>query len=208
MPLRITTVPTRMFFRTVLLALLIAAPAHATDRHALLDDANLLLLPRERSLPGLALIDQDGQPFHSAQLRDRWHLLFLGFTACPDVCPTTLSDLRRLLERLEPHVRDQILVVLVSVDPARDTPERLKSYLAYYRAGFKGLTGELSELSALSRALGLPFVPANQTSADYSVSHSANIALVGPDGTLRGHIRAPLKLDGLEQVLSELIQAQ
>ncbi len=196
-------------FRGFLFALLtMTSVAHALDRNALLDEANLLLLPRERAIPALQLVDQDGQAFDTRDLRGRWHLLFLGFTACPDVCPTTLSDLRRLLGRLQPEVRERVQVVLVSVDPARDTPERLKQYLAYYRSGFKGLTGELSELTKLSKALGLPFVPANQTDGDYSVSHSGNIALVAPDGSLRGHIRAPLKLDGLADALPELVKSQ
>ncbi len=196
-------------FRGFLFALLtMTSVAHALDRNALLDEANLLLLPRERAIPALQLVDQDGQAFDTRDLRGRWHLLFLGFTACPDVCPTTLSDLRRLLGRLQPEVRERVQVVLVSVDPARDTPERLKQYLAYYRSGFKGLTGELSELTKLSKALGLPFVPANETDGDYSVSHSGNIALVAPDGSLRGHIRAPLKLDGLADALPELVKSQ
>lgn len=196
-------------FRGFLFALLtMTSVAHALDRNALLDEANLLLLPRERAIPALQLVDQDGQAFDTRDLHGRWHLLFLGFTACPDVCPTTLSDLRRLLGRLQPEVRERVQVVLVSVDPARDTPERLKQYLAYYRSGFKGLTGELSELTKLSKALGLPFVPANETGGDYSVSHSGNIAFVAPDGSLRGHIRAPLKLDGLADALPELVKSQ
>lgn len=196
-------------FRGFLFALLtMTSVAHALDRNTLLDEANLLLLPRERAIPALQLVDQDGQAFDTRDLRGRWHLLFLGFTACPDVCPTTLSDLRRLLGRLQPEVRERVQVVLVSVDPARDTPERLKQYLAYYRSEFKGLTGELSELTKLSKALGLPFVPANETDGDYSVSHSGNIALVAPDGSLRGHIRAPLKLDGLVDALPELVKSQ
>lgn len=196
-------------FRGFLFVLLtMTSVAHALDRNALLDEANLLLLPRERAISALQLVDQNGQAFDTRDLRGRWHLLFLGFTACPDVCPTTLSDLRRLLGRLQPEVRERVQVVLVSVDPARDTPERLKQYLAYYRSGFKGLTGELSELTKLSKALGLPFVPANETGGDYSVSHSGNIALVAPDGSLRGHIRAPLKLDGLADALPELVKSQ
>lgn len=196
-------------FRGFLFVLLtMTSVAHALDRNALLDEANLLLLPRERAISALQLVDQDGQAFDTRDLRGRWHLLFLGFTACPDVCPTTLSDLRRLLGRLQPEVRERVQVVLVSVDPARDTPERLKQYLAYYRSGFKGLTGELSELTKLSKALGLPFVPANETGGDYSVSHSGNIAFVAPDGSLRGHIRAPLKLDGLADALPELVKSQ
>jgi len=179
----------------------------ALDRQALLDEANLLVLPRERALPQVALIDQDGQPFGTDALRGRWTLLFFGFTHCPDICPTTLADVRRLLSQLEPEVRDQLQVILVSADPARDTPEQLKQYLGFYRAGFLGLTGEMEQLQRFSRGLGLPFVPTSETQGNYSVSHSGNLALVGPDATLRGHLRAPLKLEGLQRALPELIES-
>jgi protein SCO1/2 len=197
-------------FRWVLLGLLIVlcSPAFALDRNALLDEANLLLLPRERQLPSLELIDEHGNTFSTDSLRGRWHLLFFGFTACPDVCPTTLSDMRRLFKQLEPEIREQLQLVLVSADPARDTPEALRTYLGYYRAGFRGLTGDMDSLQGLSKALGLPFVPAEKTEGEYSVSHSGNLAIVGPDGTLRGHIRAPFKLQGLRQALPQVIEAE
>jgi len=184
------------------------SPSFALDHNALLDEANLLLLPRERQLPNLELVDEQGQVVTTDSLRGRWHLLFFGFTACPDVCPTTLSDMRQLFGQLPPEVRVQLQLVLVSADPARDTPEALRTYLGYYRAGFKGLTGEMPQLQQLSKALGLPFVPAQQTHGEYSVSHSGNLAIVGPDATLRGHIRAPLKLDGLRQALPQVIEAE
>lgn len=182
--------------------------ALALDRNALLDEANILLLPRERGLPSLTLLDEQGQKFTTEALKDRWYLLFFGFTACPDVCPTTLSDMRQLLAQVPPNVGNQIQLMLVSADPKRDTPEALRTYLSYYRAGFKGLTGEMEQLQKLSKALGLPFVPAKDTTGDYSVSHSGNLAIVGPDGTLRGHIRAPFKLEGLKQALPQLIGSE
>ncbi len=182
--------------------------SHAFDRNALLDEANLLLLPRERQLPNVELINEQGQAISTDALRGRWHLLFFGFTACPDVCPTTLSDMRRLFGQLPREAREQLQLVLVSADPARDTPEALRTYLNYYRAGFKGLTGDMAQLQKLSKALGLPFIPATETGGEYSVSHSGNLAIVGPDGSLRGHIRAPLKLDGLRQALPQLIEAE
>jgi protein SCO1 len=80
--------------------------------------------------------------------------------------------------------------------------------LGYYRAGFKGLTGKMSALQSLSKALGLPFVPAEKTEGEYNVSHSGNLAIVGPDGTLRGYVRAPFKLDGLRQALPQVIEAE
>jgi len=184
------------------------SPSFALDRNALLDEANLLLLPRERPLPSVSLVDEQGEAVTTEALRGRWHLLFFGFTACPDVCPTTLSDMRQLLGQLPPNVREQLQLVLVSADPARDTPEALRSYLGHYRAGFKGWTGELAQLQALSKALGLPFIPAHETEGDYSVSHSGNMAVVDPQGRLRGHIRAPLKVDGLRQALAQLIEGE
>lgn len=182
--------------------------ALALDRNALLDDANILLLPRERGLPSLELVNEQGQTVTTDSLKDRWHLLFFGFTACPDVCPTTLSDMRQLLAQLPADVGSQLQLILISADPKRDTPEALRTYLSYYRAGFKGLTGEMEQLQKLSKALGLPFVPAQDTTGNYSVSHSGNLAIIGPDGTLRGHIRAPFKLEGLKQALPQLIEAE
>ncbi len=198
---------TRIISCAVLLVTFCAS-SFALDRNALLDDANLLLLPRERPLPTIELINEQGQAVRTDSLRGRWHLLFFGFTACPDICPTTLSDMRRLFGQLPSDVREQLQLVLITADPARDTPEVLRTYLGYYRAGFQGLTGDMAQLQKLSRALGLPFVPAKQTEGDYSVSHSGNLAIIGPDGSLRGHIRAPLKLEGLRHALPRIIEAE
>ncbi|AWM58252.1 SCO family protein [Stutzerimonas stutzeri] len=196
-----------MFQRSLaLLALACVMPSFASDRDTLLDQANILLLPRERAIPEFELIDQDGQPFTSASLQQRWHILFFGFTACPDICPTTLSDMRRVLSQLPAEIREGVQLVLISADPARDTPQQLKTYLNHYRAGFIGVTGDMDQLQKVSKALGLPFVPASETDGDYSVSHSGNLALVAPNGSLRGHIRAPLKLDGLKEMLPQVLE--
>jgi protein SCO1/2 len=201
-------VPTRLWRCLLILALAWTTPALALDRDVLLDQANILLLPRERAIPPLELVDQDGQRFDTRSLQGRWHILFFGFTACPDICPTTLSDMRRLFSQLPKETRDQLQLVLITADPARATPQQLKTYLDYYRGGFNGLTGDMEQLQRLSRALGLPFVPASETQGDYSVSHSGNLALVGPDGTLRGHIRAPLQLEGLRRMLPQIVDTE
>ena len=200
--------PTRLWRCLLILALAWTTPALALDRDVLLDQANILLLPRERAIPPLELVDQDGQRFDTRSLQGRWHILFFGFTACPDICPTTLSDMRRLFSQLPKETRDQLQLVLITADPARATPQQLKTYLDYYRGGFNGLTGDMEQLQRLSRALGLPFVPASETQGDYSVSHSGNLALVGPDGTLRGHIRAPLQLEGLRRMLPQSVDTE
>lgn len=111
--------PTRLWHCLLILALAWTTPALALDRDVLLDQANILLLPRERAIPPLELVDQDGQRFDTRSLQGRWHILFFGFTACPDICPTTLSDMRRLFSQLPKETRDQLQLVLITADPAR-----------------------------------------------------------------------------------------
>lgn len=109
-----------------------------------------MLFPQPRPLPTVELLTQDAEPWRTDALRGRWHLLFFGFTSCPDICPTTLADMRRLLAELPPEQRANVQLVLVTADPARDSPAQLKDYLSYYRAGFQGLTGDLTQLQSLS----------------------------------------------------------
>src|SRR5947207_11889354 len=87
-----------------------------------------------------SLTDQDGRPFHLTQLRGKVVLLFFGYTSCPDACPTTLSKLSGVSKLLARNA-DQLVVLFVSVDPDRDTPGVLKSYLAYFHVNSQGLTG-------------------------------------------------------------------
>ena len=174
------------------------------DPAALLD-AGIVLLPRPRELPALSLIDQDGQAMATDRLDGRWSLLFFGYTFCPDICPATLAELRQLRGKLPEATRDALRVVLVSVDPARDTPAQLKQYLDYFNAGFVGLTGELDDIQTLANGVGIPFIPGDTSRDNYTVDHSGNLVLLGPDGRQRGFIRAPLKVERLAERLPELI---
>ena len=85
------------------------------------------ILPQPRALPPLALVDQDGAPLPRDFLRDRWTIVFFGFTQCPDICPTTLATLAQMKQKLaDLPAAQQPRVLLVSVDPERDTPAMLK----------------------------------------------------------------------------------
>lgn len=97
------------------------------DPAALLD-AGIVLLPQNRSLPALSLVDQDGKEVAVDQLKGDWKLLFFGYTFCPDICPATLAQLRQLQGQLPEETRARLEVVMVSVDPHRDTPEQLSKY--------------------------------------------------------------------------------
>ena len=171
-------------------------------------DAGIVLLPQSRELPALSLIDQDGQPQPGTQLTGRWSLLFFGYTFCPDICPTTLAELRQLQGLLGKEDLKRLQVVMVSVDPARDTPEQLKQYLGFFDAGFRGLTGALDDIQTLSGRVGIPFIPGDERLPNYTVDHSGNLALLGPDGRQHGFIRAPLKVQKLVEVLPALLASQ
>lgn len=175
---------------------------------AVLLDAGIVLLPQSRELPALTLTDQDGQAQAVDSLTGRWTLLFFGYTFCPDICPTTLAELRQLQGLLGEEDRQRLQVLMVTVDPARDTPEQLKQYLGFFDAGFRGLTGELENIQTLSGRVGIPFIPGDTRQENYTVDHSANLALLGPDGRQHGFIRAPLKVQKLAEALPPLLASQ
>lgn len=175
------------------------------DPTALLD-AGIVLLPQSRSLPALSLIDQDGQAVAVDQLKDQWSLLFFGYTFCPDICPATLAQLRQLQGQLPPETLAKLRIVLVTVDPNRDTPEQLKKYLDYFDAGFIGWTGEQAIIQKLANSVSIPFIPADTSQENYTVDHSGNLVLIGPDGKQRGFIRAPINNAKLAAQLPGLLE--
>ena len=168
-------------------------------------DAGIVILPQGRDMPKLTLTNQDGEPMQVDQLEGKWTLLFFGYTFCPDICPATLAELRQLRGQLPDEVREQLRPVLVSVDPARDTPEQLKQYLEFFGEGFVGLTGTLDDIQTLANGVGIPFIPGDTSRENYTVDHSGNLVIIGPDGRQHGFIRAPLKVQKLSQQLPALL---
>ncbi|MFI8482145.1 SCO family protein [Pseudomonas sp. NPDC078700] len=168
-------------------------------------DAGIVLLPQGRDVPNLDLVDQDGKPFETEQLKDKWSLLFFGYTFCPDICPATLAELRELKKMLPKEAVDNLRVVLVSVDPHRDTPEQLKKYLGYFDPSFMGLTGDEKVIEKLANGVSIPFIPADTSKPNYTVDHSGNLVVIGPDGRQRGFIRSPLNNQKLAAELPSLL---
>ncbi|UVJ44103.1 SCO family protein [Pseudomonas sp. LS1212] len=169
-------------------------------------DAGIILLPQSRTVPSLEMTDQNGQPVAVDQLKGKWSLLFFGYTFCPDICPTTLAQLRQVKSELPKEAVDKLQVILVSVDPNRDTPAQLKQYLGYFDADFRGLTGSVETLQKLANAVSIPFIPADTSKPNYTVDHSGNLAVIGPDGKQRGFIRAPFNNQKLIAQLPGLVQ--
>jgi len=177
------------------------------DPVALLD-AGIVLLPQSREIPQVPLFDTEGAAFALDQLDGKWSLLFFGYTFCPDICPTTLAQLRELQSSLPKEAQDNLQLVFISIDPQRDTPEHLKQYLGFYKAGFIGLMGDLPAIQALANGVSIPFIPADTSKENYTVDHSGNLVLVDPDGRQRGFIRAPLNNQKLLDQLPGVLSAQ
>ena len=169
-------------------------------------DAGIILLPQSRVVPELEMSDENGQPLRVDQLKGKWSLVFFGYTFCPDICPTTLAQLRQVKSELPKEAVERMQVVLVSVDPNRDTPAQLKQYLGYFDKDFRGLTGSLEATQKLANALSIPFIPADTSKPGYTVDHSGNLALIGPDGAQRGFIRAPFNNQKLVAQLPGLVK--
>lgn len=177
------------------------------DKAALLD-AGIILLPQSRALPELTLSNVDGQPQALSSLTGKWTLVFFGYTFCPDICPTTLAQLRQLNGLLPAETRSQLQVLMVSLDPHRDTPEKLKQYLGFFDPAYLGLTGPLADIQKLANAVSIPFIPGDTSKENYTVDHSGNLVLLGPDGRQHGFIRAPLNNEKLRAQLPLLIRVR
>lgn len=164
-----------------------------------------VLLPQPRMLSDFRLTDQDGQPFTGARLRGHWTLLFLGFTHCPDVCPTTLTLMKTLEQRLAAEGRT-LQLLFVSADPQRDTPAQLKSYVAYFSPTIVAATAAPEELTRFTSELSLAYVKVPGARDDeYTIDHSAALVLLDPDGRVAGYFQPPHRLDVLAADLARVV---
>jgi protein SCO1 len=143
------------------------------------------VLPMPRPLPAVELVDEHGRPFRPHDFAGHWSLLYFGYTYCPDVCPLTLVALAAMKSQLPAPLAQRVEYYLVSVDPQRDTPARLREYVAYFDPSFHGLTGTPDALAALAEATYTLFEVPNEPDGDnYLVSHSSNVVLLDPAGQL------------------------
>lgn len=155
-----------------------------------LTSATLLAPPRP--LPPMALVDHDNRPFDTNRLRGGWSMVFFGFTSCPDACPTTMTALAattKMLADLPAEQRPR--VVLISVDPERDTPERLGGYVKAFDPAFIGVTGTKAAIDELAQRMGVLAATRPLDGGNYTVDHTTSVFLIDPDGALRALFSAP-----------------
>ena len=150
------------------------------------------ILPAGNTLPDFALLDNDGMVIDRTVFEGQWDLVFFGFTHCPDICPTTLQVLATAKKTLADSGRQMLpRIVLVSVDPERDTPEILGQYIDYFGKDNLGLTGTLEEISKLTGGLGIYFEKQPADGETYAVDHSAAVLVVDPNGGFHSLFSGP-----------------
>lgn len=137
-----------------------------------------------RTVKPFVMTDHLGQSFANEQLTDKWTWVFFGYTSCPDVCPTTLQELNFVYDDLK-AISNDVQVLLVSVDPQRDTVEKLSQYIPYFNKEFKAVTADHSVLFPFARNMGLMYAISDEKRDDnYLVDHSASMVLINPQGKI------------------------
>lgn len=157
------------------------------------------LYENPRLLPNFTLENDRGERITPTTFQGQWSVVFFGFTYCPDVCPTTLAQLKAFYLELDPEVQADTQIWLASVDPARDTPEQLHSYLDFFHPAFRGITGDFLEIHRFATSLNIPFTKVPGGGSNYLVEHSANVALINPKGHSVGFFKAPLEISKMKR---------
>jgi protein SCO1/2 len=166
--------------------------------------------PEPRALKPFVLTDNKGQVFNNARLEGQWDLIFLGYTYCPDICPTTLAELRRVYPQLAEKI--DVNVVFISVDPIRDTAERLDQYIGFFNSEFTAVTGIHKELFPMTRNMGMMYSipPVEDNEKNYLINHSGAIIIINPEGQLVGRfppevIPGQLSLPNGDHIVHDLL---
>jgi protein SCO1/2 len=135
--------------------------------------------------PQIELIKSNGKTFRLSDQKGKIVLLFFGYTSCTDVCPTTLAELKQVMDGLADKA-ESVQVVFISVDPERDTPEKIQQYVEHFSKGFIGLSGSADKLQTIWDKYGVVREKvASDSALGYTVNHTARTYLVDADGNLR-----------------------
>src|SRR5690606_821906 len=200
---------------TILIAALAAFPArgqHSHEGHGHParhepGQSSGFRLPEPLPLEPFTLVDHEALPFTRERLEGRWTLLVFGYTHCPDVCPVTLAqvrDTRALLERQSPAL--EVAAVFVSIDPERDTPDRVAAYVAAFDDDLVGVTGTAEAIAAFAGQLRVKYAPTRRSPGGYLVDHSSSVALLTPRAELTALFSVPLRPERLASDLRAIAE--
>ena len=149
------------------------------------------------------LIDQNGKAVSDADLKGKWQLLFFGYTHCPDTCPTALNELSLALD--QPGVkREDVEIVFITVDPERDTPAVMKSYVQSFDAPIIALTGSPDAVAQAAKAYRVYYAKHPRADGEYDMDHSAVIYVMNPDGRFTASFTPDSTADAIAERLRKL----
>jgi len=157
------------------------------------------------------LTDFNGKAFTNENLKGHWTMMFFGFTNCAMVCPTTMSALSGMYKQLQKELPQNQLpqVVMVSVDPDRDTQERMKDYVTSFNSQFKGVRADIAETVALEKQLHIVAAKIEvdgQGNNQYTVNHSAEILLFNPKGQVQAYLSYPHQAEQMAKDYSLIVK--
>ena len=138
-------------------------------------------------LKNINLIDHNGIEFSRASLNEKPSLLFFGFTHCPEICPTTLSQLSEITENLQNPI-DLTNIVFITLDPKRDTQDHLKEYIQYFNKNVIAITGQINEIKKLADNWNVFFETIGSSKENYNINHTATVFMLDRTGVFRGTI--------------------
>lgn len=158
------------------LMLLLSACALATELHP------------PKALIDFSLIDSDAKPFHKSTLKGQWTLLFFGYATCPGICPHTLNVLKTVWT--EGQLDQKLRFIFVTLNPKKDSPQNLKAFLSAFNPHFKGLTGDINTIEALSKNCSIYYFN-DPASKQTMIDHSATLLLINPKAELQALFSPP-----------------
>ncbi len=189
-----------------------------------LREIGVTVYPEARVLSDFQLIDEQGDAFTKSDLQGHWNLMFFGFTHCPDICPLTMAELKQFYQAFEVDDKQKPRIVLVTVDPERDSPDTMKAYVDNYDEDFIGLSGDAQVIAHLASELYVVYSEAGDPSAanshehnvssgdsdmthdGYLINHSGHIAVINPEGDYYAVMRAPHRDRDLTTAFLQLIK--
>ena len=166
-----------------------------------------VLWPQPRTLGSITLVDQHRAALSEDRLRGHWTFVYFGYTRCPDNCPTSLSTLKQVSNQLsnDPEVASEVQYLFVSVDPDRDSPEVLGSYIAYFDDEFIGATGTRREIDQVVMQFGARYAKEEGSNRDtFLIRHTASFFLVDPHAQIVGAFSPPHNPDAITSLFKEI----
>lgn len=159
------------------------------------------------TLDEFSLTNQDEEVFTNESLQGRWSLIFFGYTYCPDICPITLASIKQFYDLLKDSGdTTDVQVIMVSVDPERDTSEVLGNYVRYFNPDFIGATGDYTDVYRMARNMNLTFNYTRIDDDNYLVNHNGEVMLIDPLGNNVGFLKPPYEpqkmLDNFQAIKS------